>query len=207
MDKFSTVVSDEILQKTIDALKANGITSEVVATRNDAKKRILEILPKGAEVMTMTSITLQETGIADAINTSTDYDSVRNKLNNMDRKTQNLEMQKLGAAPDWTVGSVHAITEDGVVFIASNTGSQLPAYVYGSLHVLWVVGAQKIVADETEAKKRIYEYILPRESVRLRKQYNLPETVNSNVSKLLAVHKEFTPDRVHIVFVKEPLGF
>ncbi len=207
MDTFSTVATETSLQKVIESLQNNGMTAEIVETKEDAKKRVLAMVPQGAEVMTMSSITLQEIGIVDAINTSSDYDSVRNKLTKMDRKTQSREMQKLGAAPEWAVGSVHAVTEDGKIFIASNTGSQLPAYVYGSGHVIWVVGGQKIVKDEEEAKRRIYEYILPKESVRLRKQYNLPDTVHSNVSKLLMVHKEITPDRIHIIFVKEPLGF
>jgi hypothetical protein len=37
-------------------------------------------IPKGSSVMTNTSVTLQETGIADAINGSGQYDSARNKL-------------------------------------------------------------------------------------------------------------------------------
>ena len=204
---FSTIAPQEMLQNTMTALVANGITAEVVATREDAKKKVLELLPKGAEVMTMSSITLDETGIAQAVNESSTYDSVRNKLNSMNRETQGREMQKLGAAPEWAIGSVHAVTEDGHVFIASNTGSQLPAYVYGSGHVLWVIGTQKIVKNNDEATKRIYEYILPKETVRLRKAYNLPDTVDSFVSKLLIVNREITPGRIHIVFVSEALGF
>lgn len=207
MNNWETKASAEDIQKTMDALRANGITAELVDTGEEAKKKVLEMVPKGAEIMTMTSITLGSIGIPEVINESGEYDSVRNKLNQMDRKTQGREMQKLGAAPDWAIGSVHAVTKEGHVFIASNTGSQLPAYVYGSGHVLWVVGAQKIVQDNESAIKRIYEYILPKESVRLRKQYNLPETTNSNVSKLLIVNKEVVPNRIHIIFVNEVLGF
>ena len=31
----------------------------------------------------------------------------------MDRETQDREMRKLGAAPDYIIGSAHAVTEDG----------------------------------------------------------------------------------------------
>lgn len=207
MNDFSKPVSPEIVQKVIDVLQPANISAEVVATGPEAKQKVLSMIPKGAEVMTMSSVTLLSTGIAEAIDTTGEYDSVKAKLNTMDRNTQGREMQKLGTAPEWAVGSVHAVTQDGKIFIASNTGSQLPAYVYGAAHVVWVVGTQKIVKDEEEAKKRIYDYILPQESVRLRKQYNLPDTVNSNVSKLLMVTKEVTPGRIHIIFVNEALGF
>ena len=33
----------------------------------------------------------------------------------MDRETQDREMRKLGAAPDYIIGSAHAVTEDGQV--------------------------------------------------------------------------------------------
>ena len=38
----------------------------------------------------------------------------------MDRATQGREMQKIGSAPEWAVGSVHAVTETGQIIIASN---------------------------------------------------------------------------------------
>src|SRR5438309_355317 len=43
----------------------------------------------------------------------------------MDREMQGREMRQLSAAPDWVVGSVHAVTEDGSLLIASASGSQL----------------------------------------------------------------------------------
>jgi hypothetical protein len=206
MDKWNTLAPAELLDETIKNLKANGF--KVIVTENalEAKDKILELIPEKTEVMTMSSETLRTTGIADAINNSPKFNSVRNKLNKMDRATQNREMQKLGAAPEYAVGSVHAVTSDGHVLIASNTGSQLPAYAYGSEHVIWVVGTQKIVKDNEEGIKRIYEYILPKESVRLAKQYQRPD-LKSNVSKLLIVNKEFNPNRITIVLVKEELGF
>ena len=67
--------------------------------------------------MTNTSITLQETGIADAINDGGPYDSARNKLMALDFATQLPEMKAIGGQPDYAVGSVHAITRDGTLVI------------------------------------------------------------------------------------------
>lgn len=204
--KWDTLANEESIEKTIDSLQKNGIDALVVDTGEEAKEKILELIPKNAEVMPMTSITLDTIGVSEAINESGDYDSVRNKLSKLNRETQGQEMQKIGAAPDWTVGSVHAVTEDGKVFIASNTGSQLPAYAYGSSHVIWVVGTQKIVKNVDDATARIYNYVLPLETKRARKAYNLPDTFHSNVSKLLMVNKELIPHRITLIFVKEQLG-
>jgi L-lactate utilization protein LutC len=201
---FSKSAKPEVIGRASEALAANGFNVVVVETGAQAKQEVLNLIPKNAEVMTMTSVTLDSIGIAKAINDSGDYDSVRLKLNTMNRATQGRDMQKLGAAPTYTIGSVHAITQDGKVVIASNTGSQLPAYAYGASKVIWVVGAQKIVKNLDEAMKRIYDYVLPLESERAKKAYGAP---GSFVSKLLIVNKEVAKDRITIVIVKEPLGF
>ncbi len=132
------------------------------------------------------------------------YDSVKKKLMSTNRETEALQMQRLGAAPEYAVGSVHAVTEDGKVVVVSNTGSQLPAYAYGSMHVIWVVGGQKIVKDLDAAMERVYEHVLPLESERARIAYGVE---GSNVSKLLTVTREVNPNRIKMIIVKEPLGF
>lgn len=203
-NKWDTLPSNQIITNTIQALKGNGIEAMVVNNGKEAKKKVLELLPKGAEVMTMSSVTLDTIGIAKEINESGKYNSVRKKIYSMDRKTQSLEMQKLGAAAEWTVGSVHAVTEDGHVFIASNTGSQLPAYAYGASHVVWIVGTQKVVKNTDEAIKRIYEYTLPLESERAKKAYGVP---GSAVNKILIINKEVQPGRITMILVQEKLGF
>lgn len=203
MGKWDQLPDSATIVRTMEALKQNGITAYFVQNGEDARKKALELIPKGAEVMAMTSVTCDAIGLSKEINESGNYLSVRNKLNSMDRSTQGAEMQKLGAAPDWAVGSVHAVTEQGTLLIASATGSQLPAYAYGATHVLWVVGAQKIVKNMDEAYKRLYEHTFPLENERAKKVYGM----GSNVSKVLVINKEFAPNRLTLIFVNEVLGF
>lgn len=202
--KWTNLPSDDILKKTVKALGENGIDAQIVKTPEEAKKKVLELIPHGAEVMTMTSQTLEAIGIVSQINESGDYDAIRPKLMALDRTTQGREMRKLGAAAEWSVGSVHAVTEDGKVVIVSNTGSQIPGYAYGSGHVIWVVGAQKIVKNLEEAFERINDYVLPLEAERANKAYGAP---GSYVSKMLILNQEINPDRIRIIFVKVKLGF
>lgn len=205
MDNWDQLATKDSIQKTIEALNANGFNTEVVQSGTDAKKKVLELLPQGAEVMTMTSNTLDTISVSEEVNkVDGKFKPVRDKLYAMDRTTQLQEMNRLGAAPEYVLGSIHAITEDGKVVVASNTGSQFPAYVYGALHVIWVVGAQKIVKDLDAAFKRIYEYTLPLESERAKKAYGVP---GSAVNKLLIFNKETTPSRITIILVNEKLGF
>lgn len=202
--KWTDLPTDEVLQKTVKALVENGFDAQVVKTSEEAKKKVLELIPKSSEVMTMTSVTLDAIGLSALINESGEYDAVMPKLMAMDREKDSNKMQKLGAAPEWSIGSVHAVTEDGKIVVASNTGSQIPGYVYGSSHVIWVVGAQKIVKDLGAAFERINDYTLPLEAQRANKAYGVP---GSYVSKMLIINQEIVPGRIKLILVKEKLGF
>lgn len=205
MSHYDQLASKEAIKKTIESLAANGINAKFVETGQQAKEEVFRLIPEGSEVITMSSVTIDTLEISKEVQEGGKYNSVKNKLNSMDRETQGEEMRKIGSAPDYSVGSVHAVTEDGHVLIASNTGSQIPAYASGASHVIWVVGAQKIVKDNKQALKRIYEYVLPLESDRLNKLYNL--TAGSFVSKILIINREIKPGRITLIFVGEKLGF
>lgn len=207
MKDWKKLASKESIERTLKALKANGIEASLAANAAEAKQKVLAMLPAGAEVFTMTSITLETTGLAKEINEPGRYDSIRNKLNTMDSKTQERAMRKLCAAPDFAIGSVHAVTEGGTLVIASNTGSQLPSYAYSAGKVIWVIGAQKIVKDVDEGQQRLREYVLGMETMRARKAYGLPENWNSFYSKILLFNREIAPGRVKLVLVNEALGF
>ena len=205
MKKWDRLADEKTIENTVAALKANGIDAQVAENRQEAKRKVLELIPESSEAMTMTSVTLDIIGLSEEINKADSrFRPLRDKLYAMDRNTQVQEMNRLGAAPEFVVGSVHAVTEDGYVLIASNTGSQLPAYSFGALHVIWVVGAQKIFKNTDEGIKRIYEHSLPLESERAKKAYGVP---GSAVNKILIINQEVQPGRVKLILVKEKLGF
>ena len=207
MKDWKKLASKESIERTLKALNANGIEAILTSNAAEARQKVLAMLPAGAEVMTQTSITLESSGIAKEINESGRFSSVRKALTSMNPQTQGREMRKLGAAPDFAVGSAHAVTETGTVVIASNTGSQLPSYVYGAGTLIWVIGAQKIVMDVEEALRRIREYVVNLESELARKAYGLPEDWRSFYSKILLFNREVNPGRVRLLLVNEALGF
>jgi L-lactate utilization protein LutC len=202
--KWAQLASDQSITAAAAALEKNQVHALIVNTGQEAKQKVLELIPAGAEVMTMTSITLDTIGLTPEINESGKYKSVRTSLTQMDREKDGREMQKLGAAPEWSIASIHAVTEEGQIMIASNTGSQLPAAAYGADHVIFVVSTKKIVKNFDEGMKRIYEYTLPLESERAHKAYGVP---GSAVNKMLIINHEVKPNRITVIFVKEDLGF
>jgi L-lactate utilization protein LutC len=198
---YAKLASDEQIERAAKALEVHGIHVIIAANGEEAKARLLEMIPAEAEVFTGTSCTLETLGFPAEVEKR--YNSVRAKQAKMDRKTQMREMVKLGATPDYIVGSVHAVTEDGSVVIASFSGSQLAGYVSGAGHVVWVVGAQKIVPNLEEAMKRVREYSYPLEDERLLKLAG----INSNINKILIISREIMPGRTTMIIVREELGF
>ncbi len=204
MKDWGVLADQSSVEKTVKNFRLHGMDVFVTKTGKEALDKALSLIPTGAEVMTMTSQTNGTIGLTQAIDESGRYDSVRKKLLSFDRETQGGEMRKLAAAPDWAVGSVHAATQEGEALIASNTGSQLPAYLYGAGHVLWIVGTQKIVKDREEGLRRIYEYTLPLESERAHKAYGVNA---SAVNKIAIINNEVQPGRITMILVGEKLGF
>ena len=201
-DRFTTLPDDETLAATVLALEEHGFGVDVVDDFEAARDAVLARIPKGSTVMTNTSVTLQETGIAAAIDEGDEYDSARNKMMAFDFATQLQEMKAAAGQPDYALGSVHAVVRDGTLVIASASGSQLASYAWGAANVIFVVGAQKLVPDPDEARERIYEHSLPLEDARAYAAYGQ----NSVVGKILEIHQE-TPGRIHVVLIRQVVGF
>jgi acyl-CoA hydrolase len=201
-DRFTTLPDDETLARTVVALEEHGFGVDVVDDLESARDAVLALIPEGSTVMTNTSVTLQETGIADAINSEGRYDSARNRMLALDFATQTQEMKAIAGQPDYALGSVHAITRDGTLVIASASGSQFGSYAWGAAHVIFAVSTDKLVPDLDAARERIYEHSLKLEDARALAAYGM----NSRVGKILEIHQE-DPGRIHVVLIRRPVGF
>ena len=202
-DRFTTLPDQHALQSTVVALEDHGFSVDVVDDLDAARQAAHARIPEGSSVMTNTSVTLADTGIADAVNDAGGrWDSARNKMFALDFATQGQEMKAIGGQPDYALGSVHAVTRDGTLVIASASGSQLASYAWGAANVIFVVGAQKLVPALAAAHERIYQHSLPLEDVRAQAAYGQ----HSQVGKVLEIHQEL-PGRIHIVLIRQSVGF
>jgi L-lactate utilization protein LutB len=201
---WTNLATDAVIAKTVTALKARGFVVFVVNNRDEAKKKVIELMPKGAEVMRANSITLDQTGITEYTR-SLNCVSLKDELV-AEKESNNYirdDAWKRALAPQYGIGSVQAVTEDGQVVIASSSGIQQAFYIYGAEKVIWVVGIQKIVKTLDQAIQRIFDYVLP---LVVDEARNFAGTGEIDVSKLLIVRKEPIPKRTTLIFVKENVG-
>jgi acyl-CoA hydrolase len=190
------------LDRVVKALAERGIDARVLPDQAQARSEVDQLIPDGALVYNTTSRTIDELGISDDVRSATRYRSTRTHTETLDPATQMDEFRRHVATMDVVIGSVHAVTEDGHVVIASASGSQLASYAFGASRVIWVVGAQKIVTDLDEAFTRIEQHSLPLESQRLQEVYGQP----SIIGKQLVTSNE-GPGRITMLLLEDPLGF
>jgi LUD domain len=190
------------VERVAAALRSHNIEAIVVDTGADARAVVLGMIPGGAEVHAGKSKTLEDVGLFSELVESGRYDALRPRLVKMDRATQGREMRKLTAAPDYMLGSVAAVTDEGALVAASGTGSQLAGYAMGGGRVILVVGSQKIVPDLNAALTRIRDVAFPYENARVQEQMG----VDTILAKVLIIYGEWMPGRTTVVLVREPVG-
>lgn len=190
------------LERAAAAMTGRGFTVQIADSAKEARQLVLDAIPEGAEVHVALSETMRELGLTAEIDESGRYDAVRPRLNALDRITQARERRKVGAAPDYIIGSAHAVTDSGEIVVGSGSGSQLGAYAYAADHVILVIGHQKLVRDLDEGLRRLREYSLPRESARMQGA-GFPGTL---LAKTLLIHHE-PRGRITVILVPETLGF
>jgi hypothetical protein len=202
VNDLTAAAPEETIQRVAEKMRERNIEAIVVDDGDAARKVVLDCLPDGAEVHSGKSKTLEDAGIFKALQESGRYDFLRNRYMKMDRKTQAREIRKLIAAPDFMLGSVNAVTEDGILVATSATGSQFGGYASGGGKVILVVGSQKIVPDLETALRRIREHVFQWEDARVRETLG----VGTVIGKILIIEREWLANRTTVVLVRQPIG-
>ena len=195
-------------QRTIDKLVAGmrerNFNPVVVPDRQSALEKLQQMIPAGSEVMTAGSTTLDEIGFTDFLASNKHpWRNLKEKVLAEKDPQKQRELRRAATLSEYFLGSVQAITESGQVLGTDATGSRQGGYVFSARNVIWVVGLNKVVSDLDMAFKRLYEHCVPLEDARMKK-IGAPGTV---VGKIVIYEREFVPQRISTILVKEKLGF
>jgi len=202
---FNQLATKETIEQVIENLKNRGITAMLVETKEQALEKIKELIPEGVSVMTGSSTTLNQIGFTDLlISKNHPWKNLKDEIvNESDPQKQN-ELRKNSVLADYFLGSVHAITKDGEILVASATGSQIPSYAFSSDNIIWVVSTKKIVNNLDEAFQRVKEHVYPLEDQRIKNSGH----EGSVIGKWFILEREILPNRkITLIFVNEDLGF
>jgi predicted CoA-binding protein len=203
--KYDVLASEKSIKKTTEALKARNVNVEHVNTKEEALKRLNELIPPGKEVMTGGSTTIDQIGLTDQLKSGKHtWKNLKDAILAEKDKAKQTELRKKSLTSEYFLGSVHAVTETGQIIIVNASGSAIPSNSFSSDNVIWVVGTQKIVPTLEEGFKRVHEYCVPLEDKRM-KSLGYPGTT---IGKILIFEREINENRkITLIFVNEKLGF
>lgn len=204
MTTYTTIPASAVIERTVRNLRERtNVEAVVVENRAQALKLLVAKLPRGAEIYNNASITLNEIGFTDELaEHSGRYRNARSVIVGETDPARRYELRRKLSAVDYVVGSVNAVTEAGEMVFASHGGSQVPMYAFSAKHVIWVVGANKIVPTLDDAMRRVREHARPLEDKRIGRTD--PPT---RIGKWLIYEYEWFDGRASMILVKEALGF
>jgi hypothetical protein len=202
---YDMLAGDDVIATTTAALKARGVEATVVANKDEALAALKAMIPAGASINNGSSTTLQQIGFVDYIKGETPWNNLHGKALAESDPVAQKKLRHEALFADYYLGSVHAMAQTGEMVIASGSGSQLPPIVSTSPNLIFVVSTQKITPTLADAMDRLNTHVWPLEDARM-KSVNMGGSI---ISKVLTFQHEpaFTGRKVHVIFVKEKLGF
>lgn len=203
---YDILAPKDTVTKTIDALAAHNFHAEVVASREEALARVKELIPAGASVMNGSSRTLEEIGFVEYLKAGEHgWDNLHEGILKEQDPAEQAKLRRKSTVSDFYLGSAHAVTEEGELFFASNSGSQLPHLAFSSPNVILVVGTHKIVPTLADVEARMQDRILPLEEVNMQQKYGVGTSWNKTL--VLKNENPMFGRMVRVIFVEEVLGF
>ncbi len=203
---YTALASTASVEKAVQNLKENNFDAITVTTGAEALQEIKNRIPKGASVMNGASTTLNQIGFVEYLKEGTHgWNNLHANILAEKDTAKQAELRKYSVVSDYYLGSAHAVTEDGKIVVASNTGSQLPHLAYTSPNLILVVSTKKVVPNLDEALKRIQEDVIPLEDERIKGVYGF----GTLWAKTLILNKENAAmgRKLLVIFVTEDLGF
>ena len=144
-----------LAQKVIKGLASRNMTGYYAATKEEALKTALELIPEGSTVTMGGGMSVHEIGLFKAMKEG-NYNFIdRNEA--ADRRTAMLQAYDA----DVYLMSANAITEDGVMVNIDGNANRVSALAYGPKKVVMIVGMNKVCDDIDGAMKRARNVAAP----------------------------------------------
>lgn len=138
-------------KRVVQALESRNMEAYYVETKEEAVKKALELIQKGSTISMGGAASVKECGLYDAVSSGDYVFYDRDRVNTQEEKE---EIALRAFSADWFLGSVNAMSENGVFINIDGNANRVAAYAYGPKNVLLIVGMNKIVKTEADAMSR-----------------------------------------------------
>ena len=205
----SYALSGETLVKQF---KKRNMEAFYCATKEEAKEKILSMIPNGSSVTWGGTESMEEAGVCEAIRQG-DYEFIDRKKAKTPEESRALYGQIVCA--DYFLTSSNAFTKDGILVNMDGHCNRVSCLCFGPRHVIMIVGMNKVTKDVESAISRVRNVAAPINSQRF--AGNRPCQVTGSCANCLAqgcicdqlviTRNSMEPDRIHVILVDEVLGY
>jgi len=203
-DKFNKIASEASVTATAKKLNELKHKATVVDSAKAAVDLVASLIPQNASVGFGYSTTFNEIGLNDMFKGRADLKNFRSIALAAEAKNDWAgagAARAEGAHADYFLTSANAVSEDGVIVAADASLTRVPG-VLSAKNVILVIGANKIVANEADAKKRLHDFVLPVESARVRIVFKAPASAPLNEITVRGANPWAAPGRIHVIIIK-----
>ena len=209
MDENRIKRNDLLAEQIIKGLESRNMTGYYAKSKEEALKMALDLIPEGSRVAKGGSMSVVEIGLEDAVKNGNyeycDRAAMKDKR----------EAELFAYSADVYLGSVNAITEDGVLVNIDGNSNRVSAYAYGPEKLVLIVGLNKVASDADAAMKRARNEAATINAQRFGLSTPCSKTVRCMDCKspdticcqFLITRYSRHKDRIHVILVNENLGF
>lgn len=144
-------------QKLVSALKKRHFDAYYCATKEDALKQALSLIPKDHTVSWGGSASAAEIGLLDAVKQN--YKVIDRDTASTPQERTQLMRQSLLA--DTFITGTNAVSEDGQLVNIDGNGNRVAGMLYGPTNVIVICGINKMVRTVEDAYTRAHTYAAP----------------------------------------------
>ncbi len=209
MNENITKRNELLAQKVIKGLESRNMTGYYAATKEEALKKALEIIPEGSSVGMGGAMSAHEIGLVEAIKNG-NYSFIDRDATD-DKRAAMLATYDA----DFFLSSANAITDDGVIVNIDGNSNRVSAIAQGPKHVLFIVGMNKVCGDVDSAMKRARNVAAPINAQRFGLSTPCAKTGSCMNCKspdticcqFLVTRFSRHKDRIHVILVNDNLGY
>ena len=209
MNENITKRNELLAQKTIEGLKSRNMEGYYAATREEALKTALDLIPEGSSVSMGGGMSVHEIGLSAALKEG-NYDFI-----DRDKYEDKRQAMLMAYDADFFLAGCNAMTDDGILVNIDGNSNRVSAIAQGPKHVIFVVGMNKVCSDIDSAMKRARTVAAPINAQRFGLDtpcskkgtcFNCksPDTI---CCQILITRYSRHPGRISVILVNDDLGY
>ena len=209
MNEMITKRNTLLAQKVIKGLQSRNMSGYWAASKEEALRIALELIPEGSTVAMGGAMSAHEIGLVEAVKNGNYRFIDRDKA--ADRRAAMLAAYDA----DVFLSSCNAMTEDGVLVNIDGNSNRVSAIAQGPKKVVMIVGMNKVCSDVDGAMKRARNVAAPTNAQRFGlstpcaktgacMNCKSPDTI---CCQFLITRFSRHAGRIHVILVNDSLGF